>query len=112
MRNFAHCSKIKDLDLSSPWSAITDAGLCELAACKELETLRLRGIKVNGSCFAALEQLPFKKLFLQETAVTDENLKFIGKLKDLEVLVLDKPRSPTREWRCLTCVSCPLQERG
>src|SRR5262245_23977591 len=70
---------------------VTDAGLKELAALKQLEVLSLERTNVTDAGLkelAALKQL--QALILRGTKVTDAGLKELAALKQLQALILER----------------------
>jgi hypothetical protein len=79
--------RLKNLSLGR--SAVTDAGLAHLAACKSLEWLDLSLLPVTDGGFKQLaDATKLKQLFLEGTKLTDASLPQIGACKQLEELDL------------------------
>ena len=68
---------------------ITDAGLANLAALTELETLHLDGTGVRGEGLKHLQRMKkLKELYLENTRLDDNGLAIIGSLRSLTWLEL------------------------
>jgi len=68
---------------------VTDAGLKELAALKNLQELDLAGTKVTDAGLKELAALKtLQTLYLDNTKVTDAGLKELAPLKNLQTLYL------------------------
>jgi Leucine-rich repeat (LRR) protein len=87
LKDLAALKQLRNLDLNS--TKVTDAGLKDLAALKQLETLDLDNTKVTDAGLkdlAALKELQI--LTLNGTKVTDAGLKDLAALKQLDALDL------------------------
>jgi Leucine-rich repeat (LRR) protein len=77
------------LEIRSP--KVTDEGLSSLREQKNLSELVLTGNRIRGPGLANLADLPhLTKLSVAD--VTDEQLKYIAKIKSLVTLVCDRPK--------------------
>jgi hypothetical protein len=88
LKELAALKQLQTLDLSN--TKISDLGLKELAALQQLQTLYLFETKIGNPGLkelAALKQL--QRLDLRDTQISDLGLKELAALKQLQVLWLD-----------------------
>jgi len=87
MEALATVRTIRRLNLTNS-SDITPAGFIPLGSLGELTDLDLSGTRVNDQLAPVLAQLPLIRLHLTRTAVTDQGLVYLARVKTLEDLEL------------------------
>jgi hypothetical protein len=100
--NMQECSKLSDPGFAAIKDAlarltklelvripITDAALANLSGAAQLNDLKLAHTNIHGSGFQSLSGLPIKRLSLVSRHVTQEGMRQIGAMKELEELELD-----------------------
>ena len=78
---------LRRLNLASS-ADITPAGFIPLGGLAELTDLDLSGTRVNDQMAPVLAQLPLVRLHVTRTAITDQGLVYLAKIKTLEDLEL------------------------
>jgi len=87
LARFPDVADLRQLSLGR--TSVSDRGLGELAAARQLEWLDLSFTPATDAGVSAFRQCGrLRQLYLEQTAVTDASLEWIGKLRELEELDL------------------------